>query len=113
MIDSPGSLGEPGAQPMGASGLLEGPPQTMAGPRARTSPEDRASMGDASEPTQGVQSSSLNISNSRLRGCPLPPEYLTAGSARIKPTETVPCIQHLLLPNYNRHLYRYHWQPDA
>lgn len=32
MVDSLGSLGDPGAQPMGASGLLEGPPQTMAGP---------------------------------------------------------------------------------
>lgn len=110
MTDSPDSLGELGAQPMGASGLLGGPPQTMVGPGARTSPED---TGDASAPTQRLQCSSLNISLPKLRGCPLPPMYLTAGPVRIRPTENIPCVLHLPLPNYNRHLYRYHWQPDA
>lgn len=39
------SLGEPGAQPMGASRLLEGPSLPMEGAGARTSHEQRMGRG--------------------------------------------------------------------
>lgn len=78
MTESPDSLGEPGAQPMGAS--WRGSPLPMARPWARTSPKNRVSTWDdvgcggqlsqLSTPTQGFNCP-LNTSYCKQRRCAL------------------------------------------
>lgn len=118
MTESPDSLGEPGAQPMGAS--WRGSPLPMAHQWARTSPKNTVSTWDDEDVKDNFHSSQhlprgsivpLTPPTASREDVPLSTLYLTAEPDKVGPTESVSCIQHLPSLITTGSLYWCLWKP--